>query len=139
VINGEVIHPEILKVLAHSGHGNQIVIADGHFPFSSKGPASATRVYLNYAPGLIKVPDILGPLLKMIDVEAVAAPAPDDGSEPAIWPEYRKLLPKHLPIKRLGRFEFYDVVDNPNTTLLIASGDTRTYACIVLTFGVRKF
>ena len=95
-------------------------------------------MYLNYAPGLIKVPDILGPLLKMIDVEAVAAPAPDDGSEPAIWPEYRKLLPKHLQIKRLGRFEFYDMVDSPNTTLLIASGDTRTYACIVLTFGVRK-
>jgi L-fucose mutarotase len=74
----------------------------------------------------------------MIDVEGVAAPAPDDGSEPAIWPEYRKLLPKHLQIKRLGRFEFYDMVDSPNTTLLIASGDTRTYACIVLTFGVRK-
>ncbi len=139
MINGELTHPEILKALAHSGHGNQIVIADGHFPFNSKGPASATRVYLNYAPGLIKVPDILGPLLKMIDLEAAAAPAPDDGSEPAIWPEYRKLLPKQLQLKRLGRFEFYDLVDNPNTTLLIASGDTRTYACIVLTIGVRKF
>jgi L-fucose mutarotase len=139
MINGELTHPEILKVLAESGHGDQIVIADGHFPFRAKGPASATRVYLNYAPGLIKVPDILGPLLKMIDVEAVAAPAPDDGSEPAIWPEYRKLLPKSLPIKRLGRFEFYDMVNSPSTTLIIASGDVRTYACIVLTFGVRKF
>jgi L-fucose mutarotase len=139
MINGELTHPEILKVLASSGHGNNIVIADGHFPFNSKGPASATRVYLNYAPGLIKVPDILGPLLKMIDVEAVAAPVPDDGSEPAIWPEYRKLVPKHLEIKKLGRFEFYDAVNSPNTTLIIASGDTRTYACILLTFGVRKF
>jgi L-fucose mutarotase len=139
MINGELTHPEVLMALAQSGHGNQIVIADGHFPFSSKGPASATRVYLNYAPGLIKVTDILGPILKMIDVEAVAAPAPDDGSEPAIWPEYRKLLPKNLQLKRLGRFEFYDLVDSPNTTLLIASGDVRTYACIVLTLGVRKF
>ncbi len=139
MINGEVVHPEVLKALAEAGHGDQIVIADGHFPFSSKGPAGAARVYLNYAPGLIKVPDILGPLLKMIDVEAVAAPAPDDGSEPAIWPEYRKLLPKQLPLKRLGRFEFYDVVASPSTKLIIASGDTRTYACIILTIGVRKF
>jgi len=50
MINGEVVHPEILKALAHSGHGNQIVIADGHFPFSSKGPAGATRVYLKLRP-----------------------------------------------------------------------------------------
>lgn len=139
MINGEVIHPEILKALAHSGHGNNILIADGHFPFSSKGPQNAARVYLNYAPGLIKVPDILGPLLRMIDVEAAAAPVPDDGSEPPIWPEYRRLVPKHLEIKKLGRFEFYDAVNSPNTTLIIASGDTRTYACILLTFGVRKF
>jgi L-fucose mutarotase len=139
MINGELTHPEVLKVLGESGHGDQIVIADGHFPFRAKGPASATRVYLNYTPGLIKVPDILGPLLKMIELEGAAAPAPDDGSEPAIWPEYRKLLPKHLQLKRLGRFEFYDLVNSPSTTLIIASGDIRTYACIVLTVGVRKF
>jgi L-fucose mutarotase len=139
MINGAVIHPEILRVLASSGHGSNILIADGHFPFSTGGPASASRVYLNYSPGLIKVPDILEPLLKMIDVEAVAAPVPDDDSEPPIFPEYRKLLPKNLEIRKLKRFDFYAAVNTPNTTLLIASGDTRTYACILLTFGVRKF
>lgn len=139
MINGEVIHPEVLKVLASSGHGSNILIADGHFPFSAGAPTSVSRVYLNYCPGLIKVPDILGPLLKMIDVEAVAAPVPDDGSEPPIFPEYRKLLPKNLEIRKLKRFDFYAAVNTPNTTLLIASGDTRTYACILLTFGLRKF
>ena len=139
MICGELIHPEVLKVLASSGHGNNILIADGHFPFCTNAPASATRVYLNYAPGLIKVPELLAPLLKMVEVEAVTAPVPDDGSEPPIFPEYRKLLPKNLEIKKVNRFEFYDAVNTPKTTLVIASGDTRTYACILLTFGVRKF
>jgi L-fucose mutarotase len=139
MINGDVIHPEILKVLAGLGHGATIVIADGHFPFSNMGPAHAAHVYLNYAPGLLSVPDILGPLVKMIDIEAVAAPVPDDGSEPPIFPEYRKLLPKGLEIQKLGRFQFYDAVNSPNTGLIIASGEKRTYACILLTIGLRKF
>ncbi len=139
MINGEVTHPEILKALASMGHGASILIADGHFPFSNMGPASAARVYLNYAPGLIGVPDILGPLARMIDIEAATAPVPDDGSEPPIFPEYRRLLPKGLEIRKVSRFAFYEAVNSPNTALIIASGERRTYACILLTFGVRKF
>ena len=139
MINTEIIHPEILKVLASAGHGAHIVIVDGHFPFSTGPRPEVPRVYLNYAPGLISVPDILRPMVKTIPIEAVAAPVPDDGSEPPIFPEYREILPKGLEIKKLQRFDFYDHVRSPNTALLIASGEKRTYACISLTIGLRSF
>lgn len=139
MIYGELTHPEILRVLASCGHGSNLLIADGHFPYSTGGPASATRVYLNYCPGLISVPDILGPLLKTIDIEAAAAVVPQDGSEPPIFGEYLKLLPQGLEIRKLKRFDFYAAVNTPNTALIIASGDKRTFACILLTVGVRKF
>jgi L-fucose mutarotase len=77
--------------------------------------------------------------VKTIPIEAVAAPVPDDGSEPPIFPEYREILPKGLAIKKLQRFDFYDHVRSPNTALLIASGEKRTYACISLTIGLRSF
>ncbi len=139
MINTEIIHPEILKVLASAGHGAQIVIVDGHYPFSTGARPEVPRVYLNYAPGLLSVPDILRPMVKTIPLEAVAAPVPDDGSEPPIFPEYREILPKSLEIKKLQRFDFYDHVQSPNTALLIASAEKRTYACISLTIGLRSF
>lgn len=139
MINGAVTHPEILKALAGIGHGSQIVIADGHFPFATATRPDVPRVYLNFAPGMINVPDILRQMVQMIDIEAATAPGPDDGAEPPIFAEYREILPQDLELKKVGRFDFYDLVNSPNTGLIIASGEQRTYACIVLTVGIRKF
>lgn len=139
MINGEIIHPEILRVLASIGHGTNILIADGHFPFATAASHETPRVYLNFAPDMLKVPDVLRHLVKMIDIEAATAPVPDDGIEPPIFPEYRELLPKNIEIRKVTRFEFYDAVNNPNMGLIIATGETRTYACILLTVGLRKF
>jgi L-fucose mutarotase len=139
MINTDIIHPEILRVLASSGHGAQIIVVDGHFPFSTGPLPEVPRVYLNYAPGLLTVPDVLRPLVKTMPIESVAAPVPDDGSEPPIFPEYREILPAGLEIQKLGRFDFYDHVRSPNTALLIATAEPRTYACISLTMGLRTF
>lgn len=139
MINGDITHPEILKTLAGIGHGAKILIADGHFPFLTGAKPEATRVYLNFAPGMLNVPDILRQIVKCIDIEAAAAPVPDNDQEPPIFKEYRELLPKGMAIEKLKRFGFYDAVNSHNTALVIASADVRTYACILLTVGIRKF
>lgn len=139
MINTEIIHPEILKALAGAGHGATILIADGNFPMSTGAPAGIPRVYLNFAPDLISVPDILKYIVKTVPIEAVTAPIPDDGSEPPIFPQYRELLPEGLEINKVDRFGFYDAVNQPSLALMIASGEKRPYACILLTVGVRKF
>ena len=139
MINTEIIHPEILKALAGAGHGSTVLIADGNYPVSTGAPSEAPRVYLNLAPGLLGIPDVLKHVAAAVPIEAAAAIVPDDGSEPSIFPQYRELLPSGLEIGKIKRFDFYDAVNKPSLALVIATGEKRTYACILLTIGVRKF
>ena len=127
-------HPEILKALGSAGHGAQIVIADSNFPFSTGANPAATYVYLNFAPGLLNATDVLAVLAQVIPIEAAQAMVPDTGTPP-IFPEFQALLPG-IELGRLSRFEFYDAARSADTALVIATGEQRTYADIVLTIGV---
>jgi len=134
----EITHPEILKALAGAGHGATILIADGHFPVSTGAPLETPRVYLNFAPDLLNVTDVLKHIVKVVPIEAATAIVPDDGSEPPIFSHYRLSLPTEVVINKVTRFDFYDAVKQPSLALVIATGEIRTYACILLTIGVRK-
>ena len=46
------------------------------------------------------------------------------------------MLGKGLQLQPLGRFQFYDAARDRNTTLVIATGEQRIYANILLTIGV---
>ena len=135
MLRSELLHPEILRALGAAGHGSQVLIADGNYPFSTGSHPNAARVFLNLAPGLVKVTDVLRVLTTAIPVEAAQAIAPDTGPEPPIFAEYRALLPG-IEIGTLGRFPFYEAARSPNTALVIATGEQRTWACILLTIGV---
>ncbi|MFQ3633947.1 RbsD/FucU family protein [Roseiflexus sp.] len=131
----KLIHPQILAALGGAGHGSQVLIADGNYPFATGAPPVAQRVYLNLAPGLLTVTDVLAVLADAIPIEAAHVMVPDTGPEPAIFTEFRALLP-HLALQPLGRFDFYDAARSPNTALVIATGERRVYANILLTIGV---
>ena len=135
MLRSELLHPEILKALGSAGHGSRVLIADSNFPFTTGSNPNAAHVFLNLAPGLLTVTDVLGVLAKAIPVEAAHAIAPDDGPEPAIFAEYRALLPG-VAIQPVGRFPFYDAARSADTALVIATGERRTWACILLTIGV---
>nr|PZN32891.1 MAG: RbsD or FucU transport [Chloroflexota bacterium] len=130
-----LIHPEILAALGTAGHGSQILIADGNYPFVTGSPPSARRVYLNLAPGLVNVTDVLAALADAVPIEAAHVMVPDTGPEPPIFAEFRALLPG-LELQALGRFPFYEAARGPNTALVIATGERRVYANILLTIGV---
>ena len=80
--------------------------------------------------------DVLEVLVEAVPIESAEGIAPDDGSEPRIFETYRELLPAGTPLNKLGRFEFYDKARTPDTALVIATGEQRTWACIILTIGV---
>jgi L-fucose mutarotase len=130
----QLLHPEILGALGGAGHGSKLLIADGNYPFSTRANPAARRVYLNLAPGLVTVPDVLRVLVGAIPVEAAEVMGPDTGEEPSIFADFRQILPD-LPLKRLGRFEFYDAARHSDTALVIATGEQRIYANILLTVG----
>lgn len=135
MLKSNLIHPQILASLGKSGHGTEILIADGNFPFNTGANPQADRVYLNLAPGLLTVTQVLEVLVNAIPVEAAHVMVPPNGTEPSIFSEFRALLP-NVELQKLGRFEFYDHVRLPNVALVIATGEQRVYANIVLTIGV---
>jgi len=131
----QLLHPQILSALGATGHGSKILIADSNYPFSTGAHPSAERVYLNLAPGTVSVSDVLRALTSAVPVEAAHAIHPDDGGEPPIFKEYRQLLP-NVEIDTLGLYPVYEAARSPDTALVIATGEQRTWACILLTIGV---
>jgi L-fucose mutarotase len=136
MLKTKLLHPEILAALGGAGHGTKVLIADGNFPFGTGANVNARRVYLNLAPGMVKVTDVLRVLVESIPIEAAQVMQPATGDEPPIFDEFRALLPKELALQPLGRFEFYDTARLPDVALVIATGEQRIYANLLLTIGV---
>jgi L-fucose mutarotase len=130
-----LLHPEILAALGAAGHGAQVLIADGNYPLATRSHPAARRVFLNLAPGILAVTDVLRVLAGAIPVEAAQVMVPDSGPEPPIFREFRELLPG-VALEPLGRFEFYDAARGPDLALAIATGERRIYANLLLTIGV---
>lgn len=134
----KLIQPEILAALGAAGHGSQILIADGNYPFSTGTFSDAKKVFLNLMPGVVTVTQVLEALLSAIPVEAAHVMLPAEGAEPSIFQDFRNLLPDNMNLTGLGRFEFYAAARTPDVALVIATADQRLYANILLTIGVRS-
>ena len=137
MLKGKLLHPEILGVIGQAGHGSKILIADGNYPFSTGSLPETPIVFLNLSPGLCTVTQVLDALLDAIEVEAAEVMVPDEGSRPPIFAEFEKMLPEFIKLTDRGRVEFYDLVKSSNTALVIATGEQRIYANLLLTIGVR--
>ncbi|MEI6431369.1 MAG: RbsD/FucU family protein [bacterium] len=130
-----LLHPEILRALASAGHGSRVLISDGNYPHATATPPSATKVFLNLAPGVLTVTDVLRVLTDAIPVEAAHVMALPDDSEPPVWKEYRQLLPD-ISLEVMERFAFYDAARQPDIALLIATADQQRCANLLLTIGI---
>lgn len=138
MLKTRLLHPEILRVLGSSGHFSQVLIADGNYPFASRKGPNATVVYLNLTPGIPKTTDVLDVLLDVIPVQEAAVMQVPDGQAASVQDEYLGMLPAGIEVKRLERHAFYDAVCSPFTTLLVATGEKRRFANLLLTIGVVK-
>lgn len=132
----DCIHPKILEVVASCGHGDKILIADGNYPLSSCTHEDTTKVFLGLSPNLPQVTDVLTVLKKTVNFEKYEVMQPDHGEEPEIFEEFRSILGTSS-LQKSGRFEFYEAAREKNVILGINTGETRTYANILLTVGVR--
>lgn len=130
-----LLHPEILRALGEAGHGARVLVADGNYPLATRSNPGARRVFLNLAPDRLRVTDVLEVLTDAIAVESAHVMIPDTGAEPAIFAEFRTLLPG-LALEPLERFAFYDAALGPDVALAVATGERRIYANILLTIGV---
>lgn len=132
-----LLHPEILSALGSAGHGSKILIADGNYPFATRAHPNARRIYLNLAPGLVSVTDVLRVPVDTIPIEAAQIMLTDSGDAPPIHTEFRAILPPGLALQSLNRHAFYDSVRlDADTALVIATGEQRIFANIILIMGV---
>jgi L-fucose mutarotase len=135
VLRTRLIHPEILAALAAAGHGSQVLISDGNFPHATATPPTARRVYLNLSPGRVTATEVLEAIAATAPLEAAAVMRPDDADAPPMLEEFRALLPQGTPVEVVERFAFYDLARGRDVALVVATGDQRLYANVLLTLG----
>lgn len=131
-----ILHPGLLAALGRCGHGSRILIADSNYPHVTGAPPGVERVFLNLAPGLVSASDVLNVLLDAVPVETAFVMLKDDGQEAPVVAEYRQMLPAGVALKGLPRLDYYDAVKSPDTCLVIATGEQRQYANLMLVVGV---
>jgi L-fucose mutarotase len=132
-----LISPELLKVLAEMGHGDELVFADAHFP----GHTFNEKVIR--ADGL-RVADLLEGVLPLFELDSYADPLimmePVEGDNLDINVEKRymnaihKSTPNAPKVKRIGRFEFYDRAEE--AFAVVMTGEIAKYGNIILKKGV---
>jgi L-fucose mutarotase len=135
----KLLHPEILNALGRAGHGSQVLIADGNYPVATGSPVTAQKIFLNLMPGVVKVTDVLESLVQTIPIEAATVMVPPDGTPQQIFEEFRRLLPEGLKLTSKKRQEFYEDTKSSDTTLVVATGEQRRFANLLLTIGVIKY
>ena len=140
-----LLHPEILEALGRAGHGSQILIADGNYPFSTTLGPNAVLVSLNLRPGLVNATQVLETIAAAVPIEAAAVMAyARDGaygmaSDPPVWTEFREILATaglREPLQLIERFQFYKAAAEDRVALVVATAEQRIYANVLLTLGV---
>jgi L-fucose mutarotase len=133
-----LLSPELLAVLCRMGHGDEIVLADAHFP----GETYNDRVIR--ADGL-GIPDLLEAVLQLFELDGyvddplvMMDAVPGDSLDPAVQEAYLVPILKHCPdappIDRIDRFAFYDRARQ--AFAVVMTGEMAKYGNIILKKGV---
>lgn len=139
MLKTKLLHPEILSALGSNGHGSRILIADGNYPFTTGVPEKACKVFLNLAPGMFSVPDVLKIINDAIQIESYLIMLPPDETPQSIHDEFLNILGDSIPVTKVKRFDFYNEARSADTFLVIATGEIRRFANILITVGVVKY
>jgi L-fucose mutarotase len=139
MLKTKLLHPEILAVLGSNGHGSRLLIADGNYPFTTGVPENAKKVFLNLSPGMFSVTDVLRVINEAIPIESYLVMLPPDETPQAIHDEFSGILGESTPVIKVKRFDFYKEARSPDTCLVIATGEIRRFANILMTVGVVKY
>ena len=135
MLRSPLIHPQLLAALGAAGHGARVLLADANYSHSTNVYPGAALIHLNVRPGLVTVDQVLEPVIDLVPVESVSVMQPDDGSTPEAFARYRELLGDRLPLRPLGRLEFYATCREADLAVCVATGDDRLYANVLLTVG----
>jgi L-fucose mutarotase len=133
-----IVSPDLLKILAEMGHGDEIVLSDAHFPGKTFCPKNVLR-----GDGL-QIPDLLEGIIPLFELDSYADPlimmtaVEGDELDPQVETDYMEAIRKHAPDApaplRIGRFEFYDRAEKAYAC--VVTGTLAKYGNVILKKGV---
>ena len=133
-----LISPDLLKVLAEMGHGDEIIFSDAHCPANSIGPPVIR------AHGLL-VSDLLRALIPLFELGSYAPPlvmmaaVEGDTLDPDVEARYRQALSLQTPcpdITRIDRYAFYERAQK--AFAIVITGERAKYGNLLLKKGVTQ-
>ncbi len=134
-----LLSPELLKALCEMGHGDEIVLADAHFPAHSLGQRIIRADGLAIAPLL----DAVAPLFTLdASPDALSMMRPDSPADLDLQVEedFLAAIRKHAPEapapQRVERSMFYQQARA--AYVVLQTGEVRPYANIILKKGVTE-
>jgi L-fucose mutarotase len=132
------ISPDLLKTIAEMGHGDEIILADAHYPGHSFGRRQVLR-----ADGLT-ISTLLEGIIPLFELDSYADPlammqvVPGDTLDPQVEADYmaviRRFAPKTPAPVRIDRFAFYE--RSKSAYAILMTGETRKYGNLLLKKGV---
>lgn len=133
-----LISPELLSTLSRMGHGDELILADAHFP----GESFNSNIIR--ADGL-RIPDLLEAILPLFELDSyvehplvMMAATKGDQLDPRVEESYleriHKTNPDVPPIGRIDRFDFYERTQK--AFAVVMTGETAKYGNILLIKGV---
>ena len=132
-----LLSPELLKILYEMGHGDELLLADAHFPGHTLGRRVVRADGLNVSQLL----DAILPLFALEKAEdAVAIMQPDDGDamnadvEADFLAAVRRHSERSAAPARIARAAFYERAKS--AYCVVMTGELRAYGNLLLKKGV---
>ena len=134
-----VVSPELLKIIAEMGHGDELVISDGNFPGASVGQRVVRADGHDGAAMMQGIIDLF-PLDDFVEAPLAVMEVPDGmfpGNEAPIWGEFRKIADTDLPTAKFEFMEHDAFIDRCRKAYcVVQTGEKALYANIILRKGV---
>ena len=132
------LSPDLLATLHRMWHGDELILADAHFPGESLGPPVLRADGADVATLL----DALLPLIALDsyvdDPLVMMAAVEGDELDPAVEARYRAAIERHHPeapaMVRVERFAFYERAKD--AFCVVMTGETAKYGNLIVKKGV---
>ena len=134
-----VISPELLKILAEMGHGDELVISDGNFPGASVG-RRCVRLDGHGGAEVMKGVIALMPLDDFVEAPMAVMSVPAGmfpGDRAPIWEDFKAIADTDLPGAKFEFMEHEAFIDRCRKAYcVVQTGEKALYANIILRKGV---